>query len=354
MLGISIYPQYQSTSELKEYIKEAYQNGYKKIFTSLIEVKEQNMNKMIAKFVEIILFARKLDFEVVLDVNPTIFEVLNISYDDLSFFANLHCSGIRLDDVMNAKTIADMTHNKYDLDIEINCSNSKYLINEIMEFAPVKRKLIACHNFYPQKLSGLDFDYFINVTKNYKKHNIRVGAFVSANPHNATFGPTKINDGICTIESHRNLPIHTQAKLLMATNLIDDVIIGNSRASTIELVKLANTNYDIIELDVEINANTTNLEREIILTFEHYRRGDITSYMVRSTMSRVVYANEEFFEHDNLAKMNLGDIIICNNKLGHYKGELHLILKTLDVDQRKNKVAKICDYDLELIKYITP
>lgn len=354
MLGISIYPEHQDIDVLKTYITNASKLGYKRIFSSLIEVNDSNVDLMLAKFKDIINFARELGFEFVLDVNPQIFEFLNISFDNLSFFKDLNCSGIRLDDIISAKTIADLTHNEFDLKIEVNCSNSGSVINEILEYEPIRRNLIACHNFYPQRYSGLDFDYFMKVTKFYKDNNIRTAAFVSANEEFATHGPWPINEGICTLEKHRNLPIHAQAKLLFATNLIDDVIIGNACASLEELEKLATTNYDIIELDVNFENNVSDVEVEIACNFKHFRRGDITPIMIRSTMPRVVYEKESIAPINNNKVLNKGDIIICNDLLTRYKGELHLILSELEEDKRKNLVAKVANYDLELLDYITP
>lgn len=354
MLGISIYPEHQSLEDIIKYIKISKEKGYKRIFSSLLEINDSNKENLLNKFDEVIKFSRQNGFEFILDVNPSVFEYLGISYDNLEFFANLGCSGIRVDDIISAKTLADMTHNKFGLDIEINCSNSKNVINEILEYEPIKRRLIACHNFYPQKLTGLDFNYFVSTTKEYKINNIRTAAFVSANKEDAIYGPWPINDGICTLEEHRNLPIHAQAKLLFATGLIDDVLIGNSFAPEQELEKLAKTNYDIIELDIEFLDNTTQIEKEITLDFEHFRRGDITPYMIRSTFSRVAYEKETIPEHDNLESLKFGDVIVCNNHLGRYKGELHVILKNIDVDQRKNKIGRVADYDIELLKYVTP
>ncbi len=59
-----------------------------------------------------------------------------------------------------------------------------------------------------------------------------------------------INDGLCTLEQHRNLPIEVQAKHLWATGLIDDVIIGNAYASEEELEKLGNLNRYMLQLKV--------------------------------------------------------------------------------------------------------
>ena len=60
-----------------------------------------------------------------------------------------------------------------------------------------------------------------------------VATFITS--HVANIGPWDINDGLCTLEEHRNLTIEVQAKHLWATGLIDDVIIGNAYASEEEL-----------------------------------------------------------------------------------------------------------------------
>ena len=354
MLGISIYPEHQKVDEIIDYISRAKKLGYKRIFASLLEINDDNKDNIINKFKKIINYSRILGYEFILDVNPAIFEFLNIKYTDLRFFAELNCSGIRLDEIISPKDIADMTHNKYNLDIEVNCSNSKYLIDSILEFEPVRTNLIACHNFYPQNLTGLDYDYFMDVTSHYKKNNIRTAAFISANKDTAPMGPWPINDGICTIEDHRKLPIHTQAKMLFATNVIDDVLIGNAFATQEELEIVASVNYGIIELDVEFNGNVSDIEKEIALDFEHFRRGDITPMMVRSTFPRVEYKEHDFPSHDNDSSLKRGDIIVGNNDFKTYKGELHLILNDLDVDARKNKIGRIKDYDLDLLDKITP
>ncbi|MCV5296558.1 MupG family TIM beta-alpha barrel fold protein, partial [Escherichia coli] len=77
-------------------------------------------------------------------------------------------------------------------------------------------------------------------SERFKKYGIRTAAFITS--HAGDIGPWDINDGLCTLEQHRNLPIEVQAKHLWATGLIDDVIIGNAYASEEELEKLGNLN----------------------------------------------------------------------------------------------------------------
>ena len=70
-----------------------------------------------------------------------------------------------------------------------------------------------------------------------------------------------INDGLCTLEEHRNLPIEVQAKHLWATGLIDDVIIGNAYASEEELEKLGNLNRYMLQLKVHFVDEATEVEK---------------------------------------------------------------------------------------------
>ena len=78
-------------------------------------------------------------------------------------------------------------------------------------------------------------------------------------------GPWDINDGLCTLEEHRNLPIEVQAKHLWATGLIDDVIIGNAYASEEELEKLGNLNRYMLQLKVHFVDEATEVEKRATL-----------------------------------------------------------------------------------------
>ena len=68
--------------------------------------------------------------------------------------------------------------------------------------------------------------------------NIKVAAFVSSQEE-GTYGPWPVNEGLCTLEIHRDLPIDVQARHLFATRLVDDVIIANAYASEEELSTLS-------------------------------------------------------------------------------------------------------------------
>ncbi|MCE2138532.1 DUF871 family protein, partial [Streptococcus thermophilus] len=80
--------------------------------------------------------------------------------------------------------------------------------------------------FYPQQYTGLGYDYFVQTSEQYRQYGINTAAFVSSN--DATYGPWPMQDGLCTLEDHRGLPIAAQVQHLKMTGLIDDVLIGNA------------------------------------------------------------------------------------------------------------------------------
>lgn len=349
-LGISIYPLHQSIKDMKDYILLAKKYKFTRIFTSLLELEQNKKNEILEKFSTILHFAKDNGFHTTIDINPKIIEFLNIDIKNLKPIYDLGAQALRLDEQLNGKDEADMTFNEYGIDIEINISNGSSYLENILNFCPSKERLLASHNFYPQKLTGLEFEYFKNNTKRANKLGIATSAFITSSF--AKTGPWPINDGICTLEMHRNLPIESQAKHLWALGFIDCIFIGNANASEDELKKLSELDKDIIELKVKLEKNVTKIEQEIIYNFPHFRRGDINKDFIRSTFSRNTYKNQKILEMNNKSDQKRGDIFIGNDLFKNYKGELHLIINVLSNDKRKNLVAKVDKNELFLLDYI--
>lgn len=347
-LGISIYPEHSTVEKDKAYLKLASTYGFTRVFTCLLSVNKPK-EEIVSEFKEIIEYATGLGYEVILDVAPAVFDQLGISYDDLTFFHEMGATGIRLDMGFDGAKEAMLTFNPYQLAIEINMSNNVAYLDNILTYQPNAPFLYGCHNFYPQLGTGLDYDFFVQCSTRFKQHGIRTAAFI--NSHAANIGPWSINDGLCTLEMHRHLPVEVQAKHLFATNLIDDVIIGNAYASEDELKALSNVNRYQLELSVKPIEKTSQLEKEIMYQEQHYRRGDITKQAVRSTEVRKKQVGKDIPCHDHLDAFTAGDVVIGNNDFGKYKGELQIILEEC-YDKRKNKVGRVVDEELFLMNYI--
>ena len=107
------------------------------------------------EFKELIDVAHEEGMEVILDVNPGVFKELNVSYDDLALFNEIHADGIRLDEGFDGLKESLMTSNEYGLKIEINASSGNGYLDNVMTNFPNRDKIITCHNFYPQRYTGL-------------------------------------------------------------------------------------------------------------------------------------------------------------------------------------------------------
>lgn len=349
-LGISVYPNHSSVEEIKEYMTLAAKYNFKRVFTCLLSV-EEGKEKIVKDFTETITFATSLGMEVIADVSPKVFGELEISYNDLSFFKEIGADGIRLDLGFTGNEESIMTFNPQDLAIELNISSGTRYLENILSYQANPDKLLGCHNFYPHRYTGLSYDHFIETTKVYKENGIHTAAFVSS--PSASIGPWPVEEGLCTLEMHREWPITTQAKHLWATDLIDDVIIANSFATEEELKALSNIDPYKLTFDCTIEEATPELERTIILEEFHFNRGDISDYVVRSTQSRVKYKGHKF-EPFNTTDMTVGDIIVETSLYAHYAGELQIALLPMQNSGKTNVVGKITEADRILLPYLRP
>lgn len=350
-LGLSIYPSQASFEDNAAYLKQAAQYGFTRIFTSLLEIKG-DADAVIADFKKIIAVGNDLGMKTILDINPALFDQLGVDYNNLKFFADLGAWGIRLDLGFAGQEEAAMTQNPYGLKIEVNMSRGTHYIDQIVDYVPNRDNLIGSHNFYPQRFTGLGRDYFANTSTQYRNHHLRTAAFVNA--PSGTFGPWPVSDGLVSLEDHRNLPIATQIQELRLGGLIDDVIIGNAFASEADL-KAAGDAFKLgrPRLRVVTANDLSQAEQAVLFNQEQMYRGDKSDYVLRSSMTRVIYKDEDFpAKHTNAIKR--GDLLIDNNEFGQYKGELQIALRDLPNDGRINVVGHIHEDDLNLLPLIQP
>lgn len=349
-LGISLYPDHSNPQEDRAYLEMAHKYGFTRIFMSMLEVTEET-EQIKQKFQQLIEYASSLGFETILDVAPSIFEQLNISYDDMSFFHELGADGIRLDLGFDGRKEALLTYNPYQLAIELNMSNDVAYLENILSHQANTPFLYGCHNFYPQAGTGLPYEFFETCSCRFKRQGIRTAAFITS--QTGTIGPWDVNDGLPTLEMHRQLGVVPAAKHLFATNLIDDVIIGNAYASEEELQALGTVDRYQTVFAIEFLPQTHEVERGIVLNEQHVRRGDITSQVIRSTEVRKTYQADANPPHDNEETFQVGDVVIGNDSFGKYKNELQIVL-TPHQDPRKNKVGAIVADEQLLLSFIHP
>ncbi len=351
-LGISVYPEHSTREKDIAYIRLAGKYGFKRIFTCLLSVGDRTREELIEEFRGFIDVAHEEGMEVILDVSPAVFSRLKVSYDDLSLFHEMHADGIRLDEGFDGLKESLMTYNG-GLKIELNASAGGAYVDTVLSHFPNMDNLITCHNFYPQKYTGLSLEHFNNCNQAMKKNNLHTAAFVSSNTEGA-FGPWPVNEGLCTLEMHRGLPIDLQVRHMFATRMIDDVLIANACASEEELAACAKLTPGLLTFGIELEKELTETERAI-LYYEgrHVCRKDVSEYMARSTLTRIVFKDSPIAPANTRA-IKRGDVIILNDGYSQYKGELHVALKDMDNDGRKNVIGHLPKRELFLLDYVEP
>lgn len=351
-IGISIYPEKSTQKEIFDYIDVTSALGFKRIFTCLLSVNKPK-EEIIEEFQAIHTYAKAKGFEITLDVSPSVFEKLSISYKDLSFFKLLHADGIRLDMGFGGSEESLMTFNPHDLLIEINMSNDTHYLETILDYQPNRNRLVGCHNFYPHGYSGLSLDYFNRCTKRFNKNGIQTAAFITSQKE-GTFGPWPVTQGLPTLEMHRHLPIDIQLKHYVAMQTIDDVLISNCYPNKEELEKIGKVRLDLVNFNVQPINGLPEIETKIMFEELHFNRGDVSENLIRSTQPRVKYRGTHFALINTPDVIKRGDVIIESSEYGHYAGELQIALNDMKNSGKSNVVGHIVEEELFLLDYIKP
>lgn len=345
-LGISIYPDKTTFEEDKAYLLLASSLGYQRVFTSFLQINPTNPQKAIARIKESIIFANSLGLKVSVDIHPLIFKYLKLPENDLSYFHELGVETIRLDMGYTGREEAALTYNSYGINIEINMSNDTHYLQQILDYRPSKDKLCGCFNFYPQAFSGLSEAYYCSCSDRFKDADIKGAVFI--NSQTAKISPWPIDDGMCTLECHRNLSIETQVKHIKMLGYQHDIIIANAYASKEELMAVVSESQRTVPCFRIKTLELSDIEARLLFQHQHYYRCDSSEYMVRSTKLRFIYKDEALPSHNNDI-IKKGDILILNEQYGQYKAEVQIALKDRNSDKRINVVASIVDEELFLL-----
>ncbi len=348
-LGISVYPEHCSQEETLAYIDAAGKRGYTRVFSCLLSVKGDR-GQIVEEFKPVAERIHANGMQLVLDVWPAVLDRLGVSPEDLSFFHDLGADGLRLDAPYADRTIAEMTHNPFGLVVEVNASMRDAILESALLSGADSAHLWACHNFYPQRYSGLSYEFWEETSIQAMDQNIRVASFVGCENHDA-MGPWGNGTGLPTLEMHRDLAPGLAARHLAATGLVDDILISNAFATEEELDDLAAIDPLRIDMKIDLEDADTDVEREIIFNFPHVVRGDLSPYILRSSMARVKYHDTPIPPHDTRDAVR-GDIVVVNDNDPRYKGELQVVLRDMKNLGLHNIVGHVPEEEQILIDYL--
>ena len=371
-LGISVYPDKTPMSEVYEYMEKAAKLGYSRIFTCFLSIPDDEREAYLKEFKGFMDKAHELGFTVAADTNPAVFKLIGATPDNLKPFADLGLDIIRMDGNFGTRGDIQLTRNPYNILIEFNASMDPG-VELLISQGGNKDQMIMCHNFFPERYTGLDWDLFQEYNAYWKSLNLHNAAFVSSNNEN-TIGPWQVFCGLPTVEIMRGLPIDLQARYYLAAGDVDDILIGNYPASDEELAALAAVNFQAIDIKVDVVEGITKNEEMVMFDFApHTDRYDHSSFMLRSSMPRIQFKNASSvqdgpdrgkelkvedksipYRDPGKPMFTRGDVLVVNDNLAHYRGELEIVLTEIPNDGERNLVARVRDEEMMLLDYVKP
>ncbi|MGT2667160.1 DUF871 domain-containing protein [Streptococcus rifensis] len=347
-LGFSLYPEHHDLETLKAYVDQFSDMTCERVFLSLLQLDPEDMI-MLKHYKSIVTYCQSKSFRVFADLSPEFIKKLGWQ-DDLTKRAfEFGLSGIRLDESYPDQDLVDLSHNSYGIKIELNMSTEPHLLERLVALGVNLDNITACHNFYPREYTGLGTDYFLKISEEYSRYGIERAAFITA--QTADTGPWPVSEGLCTLEIHRHLPLTSQYKWLLASDLVDHIIISNQMVSKTELRTIPKG--ELLTLDVELRSDLSAIE-EAIIGERHNYRGDISDYVIRSTGHRPKYSQYNIVPLPSNREVKRGDILIDNCLYARYCGELQIALKDFKISEKTNIVGRICQEDLALLDHLKP
>lgn len=346
-LGISIYPEHSSPEKDLAYMKLAAKYGFTRIFTCLLSARHdpEVIKKEFGAFIK---NAHDLRFEVAVDTNPQVFEALGASPEDLTIFHELGVDIIRLDGHFDERQDVLITHNPYGIRIEFNGSSDTDL-ERLIRHGADKRNMVICHNFYPERYSGLSQAVFDRFNEKWSNLGMTTAAFVSSQ-QKETFGPWQVFQGLPTLEEDRTLPIDAQVRHMIACEVIDDILIGNAYASEEELQAMSSVKLTNTTIKMEPEQGLSDSEKKAVYGYAHTGRTDASEYYIRSSFPRMDY-KETLIAPRTCDKpvFTRGDVLVVNDNLAHYRGEVEIVLTEIENDGQRNLVGRIADTDMRIL-----
>ncbi|MDO4467794.1 MAG: MupG family TIM beta-alpha barrel fold protein [Bacillota bacterium] len=338
-LGISIYPEHSTFEKDAAYMELAAKYGFKRIFTCLLSV-TKSKEEIVEEFTRFVGKAHELGFIVSADTNPEVFAHLGATPEDLSIFHEIGIDIIRLDGHFDDRLDVIITRNPYGIKIEFNGSSDAN-VDGLIAHGADKNNLCICHNFYPETYTGLSLECFNRFNKKWMELGLHTAAFINSQQEN-TYGPWPVFDGLCTLEMYRNLPVSTQARHLIATECIDDILFGNAYASEEEFKILSEIDLTKTTVRVDICPEASEEEIGILYNYNHVGRDDHSEYFIRSSYPRLDFGKKSIpYRNPNKPMFERGDVVCVNDNLARYRGELEVILKPIPNDGNRNLIGTI-------------
>ncbi len=371
-LGVSVYPDIQELDDIKNYIELAGKYNYSVLFSSMWSI-DGTKEEIYDYFYELIQAAHNNNIKVDLDVNPACLQKMGASSNDLEIFHKLGVDILRMDTWYGDERDVELINNPYGILIEYNASSVGAMMETLVKNGAIIERILTCHNFYPQRYTGLKLANYVSINEGLKKYDLPVAAFIASHNEN-TVGVWDAKDGLPTVEMMRDLSVDQQVRMLMAIGNIDTIMFGNAFASEEEL-KIASQTIKQVEITednkvanmmigfginkemfgnvkkIRVNPIVDLSEEENTILFDtwpHIDFGDSSEWIWRSRVTRFLRPNIAPRKYDN-EYFEVGDVVMVNNNYQNYCGEVQVVLIPIINDGTRNLVGKLSKVEQQIL-----
>ncbi len=333
-LGISVYLSYDLDRVLKQ-LEKAKKYGFKYVFTSF-QIPEEKDKHSIEKITTIFKYCKEKELYVIADVGPEALSLLGVnSYKQLKEIGVTH---LRLDYGFSDIQIQELSK---DFVLVFNASTFKQKqINHLKELNIDLSKTLTCHNYYPKPYTGLSFSLVHDINTILQKEKIQTMAFVQ--------GDDKLRlpfeKGLPTIEEQRNKNVLYNILELKKKTNTEVIFIGDVDLKDESYKAIDNLQNGFVELKCYLNK-----DYEYLCDYIHHDRCDYSEYFFRSVESRNEYKLNHLLEPLNCDKRKVGTICISNKNYTRYNGEVEIMKKEIEEDDKVNVVGYVIEEDIKLL-----
>ncbi len=326
MIGISFY---LNDPLAENRIAFAGKHGVKRAFTSLHIPEESGDLANRAK--KLLHTAQEFGIEVYADVSAR--TPGHLGLNSLYELKSLGVIGLRLDDFFEHETILNLAKEfKLALNASILFEND---IRALLDSGLTASQLLAWHNFYPRRETGLSESFFQTQNELFKRVGIPVSAYISGDGEKR--GP--LFEGLPTLEAHRQVDPFMAALELDRAG-VEDIYIGDPVVSEVLLKRL-------IDFDLH---QRVSIRIEGFQDAEFQLRPDFSRDVLRFMDTR----STDAIIPENTESRPIGTITRDNDRYGRYRGEVQIILRDLPADERVNVVGRVVKEDLPLLSLLKP
>ena len=239
-----------------------------------------------------------------------------------------------------------------------------------------KSRIIGSYNFYPLRNTGAGSEDVLEANRFFKSNGMKTQIFISSNVKGA-HGPWPVSDGLPTIEANRDMTADLQLRHVYALGC-DEILFGNAFASEEELKAVSDTLKEIyiyaedrpfyfpgirdqipigdierLPITIDTVDDLTDSEKELLFVFNKHNVSEYTHTIIRSRWGRFDFRFTPIPPRPCLKEyFGPGDVVILNENINRYKGEVHIVKTRIRNDGTLNYAGRIREEEMFLLDYL--